>query len=134
MIIGGLLAAGTVLGQKLVDDRRAERELHAALSANRHDLQMENLRFIRERSWDTPTTHGASPTSMWPARTWSACGRPDRTSPRRSQRGEPVRDDLSRSNFARANLHDANLTRAILRGAYFRPDASRTPRTDSVPI
>lgn len=123
LIIGGLLAAGTVLGQKLVDDRRAERELHAALSANRHDLQMENLRFIRERSWDTPDDARrfadfdvAGQNLVGLRLTGSDFARADLSGANLSE------SDLSRSNFARANLHDANLTRAILRGAYFGPE------------
>ncbi len=120
LIIGGLLAAGTVLGQKMVDDRRAERELHAALAANRHDLQMENLRFVRERSWDTPDDSRrfagfdlADQNLVGLRLTGSDFARADLTGANLSG------SDLTRSNFARATLHDANLTRTVLRGAYF---------------
>lgn len=134
LIIGGLLAAGTVLGQKMVDDRRAERELHAALAANRHDLQMENLRFVRERSWDTPDDARrfagfdlADQNLVGLRLTGSDFARADLTGAKLSG------SDLSRSNFARATLHDANLTRTVLRGPTSAANASRTPRTNSAP-
>ncbi|MCB0939546.1 MAG: pentapeptide repeat-containing protein [Mycobacterium sp.] len=123
LIIGGLLAAGTVLGQKMVDDRRAERELHAALAANRHDLQMENLRFIRERSWDTPDDARRFADFDVAGQNLVGLRLPGSDFARADLTGANLSEsDLSRSNFARANLHDANLTRTLLRGAYFGPE------------
>jgi uncharacterized protein YjbI with pentapeptide repeats len=123
LIIGGMLAAGTVIGQKMVDDRRAERELRAAVATNRHDLQMENLRFVRDRSRDTPD-EGRRFAEFDLARqnlvalrlTGSDFARADLTDANLSEA------DLSRSNFARATLRGTNLTRAILKADYFGPE------------
>lgn len=123
LIIGALLAAGTVLGAKLVDDRRAEREVTAALDANRHDTQLENLRFVRGRSWDTPEGQRrfaeldlAGQNLVGLPLSGADFARADFTGANLSE------SDLSRSNFARAQLHGANLTRTDLRGAYFGPE------------
>lgn len=123
LIIGGLLATGTVLGQKLVDDRRSEREMQAALAANRHGLQLENLRFVRENSWNTPDDARrfaeldlADQNLVGLHLTGSDFARADLTGANLSA------SDLAGSNFARAALHGTNLTRTILRGAYFGPE------------
>lgn len=123
LIIGGLLATGTVVGQKLVDDRRAEREMQSALSANQHDLRLENLRFVRERSQDVPDDGRrfaefdlAGQNLVGLRLTGSDFARADLNDANLSQ------SDLSRSNFARADLRNANLTGAILRAAYFGPE------------
>lgn len=123
LIIGGLLAAGTVIGQKLVDDRRSEREIHSALLANRHNLQLENLRFVRDHSWDTPDGRRrfaeldlAGQNLVGLPLQGSDFARADLSDANLSE------TDLSRANLAGANLHDTNLTRAALRGAYLGPE------------
>lgn len=123
LIIGGLLAAGSVVGQKSVDDRRSEREIRLALDANRHSLQLENLRFVRDRSWDTPD--GARRFAELDLTGQNLVGLPlagsdfavaDLAGANLSE------SDLSRANFARANLRGADLARATLRGSYFGPE------------
>ena len=123
LIIGGLLVGGTVIGQKLVDDRRSDREVQAAMSANRHDLQLENLRFVRDRAFGQP--EGARRFAEFDLAGQNMVGLPlagsdfaiaDLAGANLSE------SDLSRANFARADLHGADLARAILRGAYFGPE------------
>lgn len=123
LIIGGLLAASTVLGQKLVDDNRSEREVHAALLTNRHNLQLENLRFVRDHSWDTPEGRRrfaeldlAGQNLVGLPLQGSDLARADLSDANLSEA------DLSRANLARADLHDTNLTRTALRGAYLGPE------------
>ena len=123
LIVGGLLVGGTVIGQKLVDDRRAEREVQAALSANRHDLQLENLRFVRDRAFGQP--EAARRFAEFDLAGQNLVGLPlagsdfavaDLTGANLSE------SDVSRSNFARADLRGTDLARAILRDAYFGPE------------
>ncbi|MCW1957926.1 MAG: pentapeptide repeat-containing protein [Mycobacterium sp.] len=123
LIIGGLLTAGSVIGQKLVDDRRADRELQTAISTNRHDLQMENLRFVRDGS-------GAAQEERRRFAEFDLAGqnlvglRLDGSDfARANLTGANLSEsNLSRSNFARATLRGTNLTRTALRGAYFGPE------------
>lgn len=122
-VLGSLLAAGTVLGQKMVDDRRSEREISLALNANRHSLQMENLRFVRDRSLDTPEGGRrfaeldlAGQNLVGLTLTGSDFAVADLSGAKLSE------SDASRANFARANLRGTDLARATLRGAYFGPE------------
>lgn len=123
LVIGGLLVAGTVIGQKIVDDRRSEREVAQALAANRHSMELENLRFVRDRSSDaTEGTRrfaeldlaGQNLVGLMLAGSDFAVA--DLSGANLSEA------DLSRANFARANLKGADLARARLRGAYFGPE------------
>ena len=123
LLVGGLLAAGSVIGQKVVDDRRAERDLQAALSANQHDLRLENLRFVREQSGEiSPDGRRfaeldlAGQNLVGLRLNGSDFARADLTGANLSA------SDLSGSNFARAALRGTNMTRANLRGAYFGPE------------
>lgn len=123
VIIGALLATGTVLGAKLVDDRRAEREVWAGLAANRHDTQLENLRFVRSNSWNAPAGQRrfaefdlAGQNLVGLPLSGADFARADLTSANLSE------SDLSGANLARADLHGANLTRSQLRGAYLGPE------------
>jgi uncharacterized protein YjbI with pentapeptide repeats len=122
LIIGGLLAGGTVIGQKLVDDRRSEREVESALAANRHDIQLENLRFVRDRAFGQP--EGTRRFAEFDLAGQNMLGLPlagsdfavaDLAGANLSE------SDLSRANFAQADLRGADLARATLRGAYFGP-------------
>jgi uncharacterized protein YjbI with pentapeptide repeats len=122
LIIGGLLAGGTVIGQKLVDDRRSEREVMLALSANRHDVQLENLRFVRDRAFGEP--EGARRFADFDLAGQNMLGLPlagsdfavaDLAGANLSE------SDLSRANFAEADMRGTDLARATLRGAYFGP-------------
>ncbi|MEI6254425.1 MAG: pentapeptide repeat-containing protein [Mycobacteriaceae bacterium] len=126
LIIGSLVALGSIVGQKLVDDRRSDREVNATLAAQRHGLQLENLRFVRDRSWDTPD--GERRFAALDLSGQNLVGLPltgsdfavaDLAGANLSQ------SDLSRSNFARATLRRADLARTKLRGAYF--GAERIP-------
>lgn len=123
LIIGGLLVAGTVAGQSMVDDRRSEREMKSALAANRHDLQLENLRFVRDRAFGQPD--GVRRFAEFDLAGQNMVGLPlagsdfavaDLAGANLSE------SDLSRANFARADLRGTNLARATLRGAYFGPE------------
>lgn len=123
LIIGGLLVAGTVTGQKLVDDRRSEREVTSAMAANRHDVQLENLRFVRERAYGQP--EGSRRFAQFDLAGQNMVGLPlagsdfavaDLAGANLSE------SDLSRANFARADLRGTDLARATLRGAYFGPE------------
>ncbi|WP_059017200.1 pentapeptide repeat-containing protein [Mycobacterium sp. M26] len=123
LIIGGLLAAASIVGQKMVDDARSEREVNAALAANRHDLQLENLRFVRDRSWDTPDDARrfaefdlAGQNLVELRLAGSDFARADLTEANLSG------SDLSKANLARATLQGTNLTRADLREAYLGPE------------
>lgn len=123
LIIGGLLAAGTVIGQKIVDDRRSEREMHAALAANRHDLQMENLRFVRERAQEPPDEARRFAEFDLEGQNLVGLRLTGADFARANLTGANLSDsNLSRSNFARATLRDAKLTRASLKSAYFGPE------------
>lgn len=122
LIIGGLLVGGTVIGQKLVDDRRSEREVQSALAANRHDVQLENLRFVRDRAFGQP--EGTRRFAEFDLAGQNMLGLPlagsdfavaDLAGANLSE------SDLSRANFAQADLRGADLARATLRGAYFGP-------------
>lgn len=122
-LLGSLLAAGSVLGQKIVDDRRSEREITLALNASRHSLQLENLRFVRDRSLDTPEGGRrfaeldlAGQNLVGLTLTGSDFAVADLAGANLSE------SDASGANFARANLHGADLARASLRGAYFGPE------------
>jgi uncharacterized protein YjbI with pentapeptide repeats len=122
LIIGALLAAGTVIGQKLVDDRRSEREVQSALSANRHDVQLENLRFVRERAFGQP--EGTRRFAEFDLAGQNMLGLPLAGSDfavADLAKANLSESDLSRANFAQADLRGADLARATLRGAYFGP-------------
>ena len=122
-IIGAMLAAGSVIGTKLVDDRRAERELNAVLVANRHDLQLENLRFVRSRSLDVPDAARRFAELDLAGQNLVGLPLPGSDFARADLTGANLSEaDLSRANFARAALQGANLTRTDLRGAYFGPE------------
>lgn len=122
-IIGALLAGGSVIGTKLVDDRRAEREINAALMANRNDLQLENLRFVRSRSLDTRDSARRFAELDLAGQNLVGLPLPGSDFARADLTGANLSEtDLSRANFARASLHGANLTRTDLRGAYFGPE------------
>ncbi len=123
LIVGGLLVGGTVIGQKLVDDRRSEREVQAALSANRHDLQLENLRFVRDRAFGQP--EGARRFAEFDLAGQNLVGLPLAGSDfavADLARANLSESDVSRSNFARADMRGTDLARATLRGAYFGPE------------
>lgn len=53
MILGVLLAAGSIWGQKVIDDRRAVRDAAKQEADNRHTEQLENLVFVRSLSSDS---------------------------------------------------------------------------------
>ena len=126
LIIGGLVASGTILGQKLVDDRRSERELGRALDANRHDLQMENLRFVRERSFDTAAAARRFAEFDLEGQNLVGLQLAGADFARADLAGANLADaDLSRANLARTDLSDANLTQASLRGSYLGPEQIR---------
>ncbi len=122
LIIGGLLVAGTVTGQKLVDDRRSEREVKAALAANRHDVQLENLRFVRERAFGQP--EGSRRFAAFDLAGQNMFGLPLAGSDfavADLAGANLAESDLSLANFAAADLRGTDLARANLRGAYFGP-------------
>ena len=123
LIIGGLVAAGTIVGQKLIDDRRSDRELAIAADANRHREQLEDLRFVRDRSWDTPDDARrfaefdlAGQNLVGLHLTGSDFARADFTDANLAE------SDLSRSIFARAKLCNTDLAQTKLRQAYFGVD------------
>lgn len=123
LIIGGLVAASTVVGQKLIDDRRSDRELAIAADANRHREQLEDLRFVRDRSWNTPDDARrfaefdlAGQNLVALHLTGSDFARADLTDANLAE------SDLSRSIFARAKLRNTDLAQAKLRQAYFGVD------------
>ena len=123
LIIGALLVAGTVTGQKLVDDRRSDREVQAALSANRHDLQLENLRFVRDRAFGQP--EGSRRFAAFDLAGQNMVGLPLAGSDfavANLAGANLSESDLSRANFAAADLRGTDLARATLRGAYFGPE------------
>jgi uncharacterized protein YjbI with pentapeptide repeats len=123
LIIGGLLVAGTVTGQKLVDDRRSDREAQSALSANRHDLQLENLRFVRDRAFSQP--EGARRFAEFDLAGQNMVGPPLAGSDfavANLAGANLSESDLSRANFARADLRGTDFAGATLRGAYFGPE------------
>jgi uncharacterized protein YjbI with pentapeptide repeats len=135
LIIGGLLVAGTVTGQKLVDDRRSDREEQSALSANRHDLQLENLRFVRDRAFGQP--EGSRRFAEFDLAGQNMVGLPLAGSDfavANLAGANMSESDLSRANFARADLRGTDFARATLRGAYFGPeripDATSTSGAD----
>lgn len=126
LIIGGLVASGTILGQKIVDDRRSERELGRALEANRHDLQMENLRFVRERSFDSPAAARRFAEFDLEGQNLVGLQLAGADFARADLAGANLAEvDLSGANLARADLADANLTQARLRGSYLGPERIR---------
>ncbi|MDG4663225.1 pentapeptide repeat-containing protein [Mycobacterium sp. 236(2023)] len=55
MILGVVLAAGSIWGQKLVDDSRAIRDEAQQQAQTRHAEQLENLVFVRNLSSSEPT-------------------------------------------------------------------------------
>lgn len=123
LIIGGLLAAGSIAGQKMVDDARSDREFNAALAANRHDLQLENLRFVRERSWDTPDDARRFAEFDLAGQNLVELRLAGSDFARANLKEANLSgSDLSRSNLARATLQGTNLTRAVLRTAYLGPE------------
>lgn len=123
LIIGAIVAAGTIIGQKSVDDRRAEREIATALASNRHDLQLENLRFVRDRSSGQADESRrfaefdlAGQNLVGLRLTGADFARADLSAANLAE------SNLVRSNLARADLRAANLARADLRGAYLGPE------------
>lgn len=128
LIIGGFLAAGSVIGQKIVDDQRSERDMRSTMAANRHNLQVENLRFVRDRSLETreETRRFAQLDLAGQNLVGLPLAGSDFAVANLSD-ANLAESDLSRANLARTNLHDAILARADLRNAYFGPE--RLPDT-----
>lgn len=123
LIIGGLVAGATVLGQKAVDDRRAERELAAAMAANRHALQLENLRFVRDLSLNSSDDARRFAEFDLAGQNLVGLRLAGADFARADLSGANLAtSDLNRSNLARADLHEANLTEVSLRGSYLGPE------------
>ncbi len=81
LLVAVIVAGGSILGQKLIDDDRAQREEISNADQNRHRERLENLRFVRDASTPTRTALGRSRTSTSKASTSSDSNSPVQTSP-----------------------------------------------------
>ena len=123
LVVGVVIASGTIVGQKMVDDSRAAREDVTIAAELRHSEQGADLRFVREQS--SPQQDRPRPFSKFDLEGQNLVGL--------SLAGADfayanlndaflMRSDLSRADFSRADLRDANLSRTNLRGGYFGVD------------
>jgi uncharacterized protein YjbI with pentapeptide repeats len=123
LILGALVAAGSIAGQKMVDDSRAAREDADNAAQNRHREQLEDLRFVRDGSSSDPDR--PRPFSNLDLEGQNLVGL--------ALVGADfayadlddallIRSDVSRGDFTRADLRNANISLTNLRGAYFGVD------------
>lgn len=131
LLVGLIVATGTILGQNSIDDRRATREdvAHAAevlreneinAAERRHLEQLEDLRFVREGSSNDParprkfsTLDLAGQDLVGLHLVGADFAYTDFSGARL------IATNFSNSDFTRAHLNNANLSRANLSGAYF---------------
>lgn len=97
-IVAVVVSAGTIIGQKLVDDVRADRDHQISSQANEREEKLENLRFVRARSTSDPNLerpfYGLDLAGL------SLAGL-----------------DLPGANLGEANLRECNLLQTNLEGA-----------------
>src|SRR3569833_1127533 len=55
LVIGGLVASGSIVGQTMVADARAARADAATAAQFTHGILLENLRFVRDGASSDPT-------------------------------------------------------------------------------
>lgn len=123
LVVGVVVAGGTIVGQKLVDDTRAAREDATIAAEFRHNEQLADLRFVREQS--SPQQDRSRPFSMFDLEGQNLVGLllPGADFAYANLKDAfLMRSDLSRADFSRAKLRNANLSRSNLRGAYFGVD------------
>lgn len=97
-IVAVVVSAGTIVGQKLIDDVRADRDHQISSQANEREQQFENLRFVRGRS--TPDPNLERPFYGMDLAGLSLAGL-----------------DLPGANLGEANLTECNLLQTNLEGA-----------------
>jgi hypothetical protein len=110
LVVAVIVAAGSILGQKMIDDDRAQRE-------------GENLRFVRDAS--SPDPNRARPFSVLDLEGQHLVGLQIAGADfAYTDLADAflIASDLSRGDFTRGNLSNANLSRTNLRGAYFGVD------------
>lgn len=123
LVVAVIVAAGSILGQKMIDDDRAQREGIANADQNRHRDQLENLRFVRDAS--SPDPNRARPFSDLDLKGQHLVGLQIAGADfAYTDLADAflIASDLSRGDFTRCNLTNANLRRTNLRGAYFGVD------------
>jgi hypothetical protein len=123
LVVGVVVAAGSVLGQKMVDDSRATREDATIAAEFRHNEQAADLRFVREQP--SPNQVRPRPFSKFDLEGQNLVGlllQGADFAYANLKDAFLMRCDLSRADFTRTELPNANLSRTDLRGAYFGVD------------
>ena len=123
LIVGLVIACGTIVGQKLVDDSRAAREDVTIAAEFRHNEQAADLRFVREQS--SPQQDRPRPFSKFDLEGQNLVGLSLAGADfayANLKDASLMQSDLSRADFTRTELRNANLSRTDLRGAYFGVD------------
>jgi Pentapeptide repeats (8 copies) len=129
LIVGLVIASGTIVGQKLVDDSRAAREDVTIAAEFRHNEQAADLRFVREQS--SPQQHRARPFSKFDLEGQNLVGL--------SLAGADLTAaDLTGANLSHANLAEAKLTAANLTDVFYDerttwPDGFTAPLSRAAP-
>jgi uncharacterized protein YjbI with pentapeptide repeats len=113
LIIGSLLSIGSIVGQKLIDDARAERDAAKATAQAQHAEQLENLVFVRSLSSPDPET--ARPFGHFDLRGMSLVGL--QLAGADFAYADMTDTTLVATNFSGADFSEANLTGADLRRA-----------------
>lgn len=97
-IVAVVVSVGTIVGQKLIDDVRADRDHEISRQENARAERLENLRFVRGRSNGDPSVE--RPFYAIDLAELSLAGL-----------------DLPRANFGEANLNGCDLLQTNLEGA-----------------
>jgi uncharacterized protein YjbI with pentapeptide repeats len=120
LMIGGIVASGSIVGQTMVADARAAREDAANAAQFTHGIQLENLRFVRDGSSPDPTR--SRPFSTLNLANQDLVGlqlaNADFAYTDLSD-SRLIASNISGGDFSRANLRQTDFRRTNLRGAYF---------------
>jgi uncharacterized protein YjbI with pentapeptide repeats len=120
LMIGGIVASGSIVGQTMVADARTAREDAASAAQITHGIQLENLRFVRDGSSPDPTR--SRPFSTLNLENQDLVGLQLANADfayTDLANARLIASNISGGDFSRANLRQTDFRRANLRGAYF---------------